>query len=241
MFAQGLLELGGRNCTIRFVSTTGQNRMGSIVGMAYFTQYFYWFPMAHFINLAVSPCLFVGLDSDLRIVQNYKVLSKAKPSVYAYPKEVSASEATTAKKTQTAVLSTHARVQARGKKAETQQTEETKEDQTTTAANGAAAVEPVPEEPADEELTNPFRIVPKQLSVVQTIPHQNYAQIVPGRYQGFVILKKTNPKVVPIYYDEEISRPKPAVTEQPPVSSSGNQYQPIPTSDVEMPEEFSLR
>ena len=53
--ALGIIDAGGRNCTIGLQTQTGNLNMAGIVGMAVFTQYWYWFPFTHFLSLAFSP------------------------------------------------------------------------------------------------------------------------------------------------------------------------------------------
>jgi 26S proteasome regulatory subunit N2 len=72
---------------IKLVSNSGINRASSIVGIALFTQY-YWLPMIHFVNLAISPSMIIDVDSTLKVVKNLKVHTKAKPSIYNYIKEI---------------------------------------------------------------------------------------------------------------------------------------------------------
>ena len=104
--------------------------------------------------------------------------------------------------------------------------------------------EEVPE-PNEEVLSNPCRIVPKQITVIQHIPNQDYIPLLGNRLNGFVLLKKVNETAEPIYFDEE----KPVVeninanannTQNSNVAQSSN-YAPLATTDdVEMPEEFDI-
>merc|ERR1712083_256847 len=48
------------------------------------TQYWYWFPLSHFLALAFTPSCVIALNSELDMpVLQYR--SNAKPSTYAYP------------------------------------------------------------------------------------------------------------------------------------------------------------
>ena len=116
MISKGLMNLGGKNCVINLVSNTGENKMKSIIGMCLFTQYYYWFPMVHMLNLSVSPTFLFNLDDKLKIPINYKMLSKAKPSIYGYPKEEEKDKKKKEIKAEVAVLSTHTRNKAKSKK-----------------------------------------------------------------------------------------------------------------------------
>lgn len=84
IIAQGIIDGGGRNMTINLQSRTGHTNVPGVVGLLVFTQYWYWYPLLHFISLAFIPTCIIGLNSDLKMpVLEYK--SAAKPSLYAYP------------------------------------------------------------------------------------------------------------------------------------------------------------
>ncbi|UKZ75766.1 hypothetical protein TrVFT333_003460 [Trichoderma virens FT-333] len=53
--ALGIIDAGGRNCTIGLQTQTGNLNMAGIVGMAVFTQYWYWFPFTHFLACSTTP------------------------------------------------------------------------------------------------------------------------------------------------------------------------------------------
>ena len=116
MISKGLMNLGGKNLVINLVSNTGENKMKSIIGMCLFTQYYYWFPMIHMLNLSVNPTFLFNLDDKLKLPINYKMLSKAKPSIFGYPKEEEKDEKKKELKAEAAVLSTHTRNKAKSKK-----------------------------------------------------------------------------------------------------------------------------
>jgi 26S proteasome regulatory subunit N2 len=80
--------------------------------MAIFTQYWYWFPLTHFLALSFTPTAIIGVDQDLE-VPSFKFHSNTKPSMFDYPpeQEVKAEEAP--EKVKTAVLSTTAQAKRR--------------------------------------------------------------------------------------------------------------------------------
>ena len=55
ILSQGIIDAGGRNVTVSLQSRTGHTNMKAVVGMLVFTQYWYWFPLSHFLSLAFSP------------------------------------------------------------------------------------------------------------------------------------------------------------------------------------------
>lgn len=110
--AAGVVDAGGRNGVIALTSSTGHPRMTAIVGLAMFTQFWYWYPMVHFIGLSIKPSALICLNQDVKMPK-LKVQCNAPEGMYAYvpsgpPKK--AKEATAAPK---AVLSVTAKSKAR--------------------------------------------------------------------------------------------------------------------------------
>jgi len=121
--ALGIIDAGGRNCTIGLQTQSGNLNMAGIVGMAVFTQYWYWFPFTHFLSLSFTPTSMIGLDHDLEI-PDFKFHSASRPSLFDYPpeQEVKTDEAPTF--IATAVLSTTAQARRRAQKKERAQRRE---------------------------------------------------------------------------------------------------------------------
>ena len=65
ILAQGIIDAGGRNVTVSLQSRTGHTNMMAVVGMLVFTQYWYWFPLSHFLALAFTPSCVIALNSEL--------------------------------------------------------------------------------------------------------------------------------------------------------------------------------
>merc|ERR1712242_392708 len=104
IFAQGIIDAGGRNVTVSLQSRTGHTNMMAVVGMLVFTQYWYWFPLSHFLSLAFTPSCVIALNSELDMpVLQYR--SNAKPSMYAYPPPLEEKTKEKGEKVATAVLS----------------------------------------------------------------------------------------------------------------------------------------
>ena len=128
----GIIDAGGRNCTISLQTQTGNLNMGGIVGMAVFTQYWYWFPLTHFLSLSFTPTSVIGVDQDLE-VPSFKFYSATRPSLFDYPPEQEAKTEDAPEKVKTAVLSTTAQAKRRAQKKEKQQRRESMDiDQTPT-------------------------------------------------------------------------------------------------------------
>lgn len=121
--ALGIIDAGGRNCTIGLQTQTGNLNMAGIVGMAVFTQYWYWFPFTHFLSLAFTPTSIIGLDHDLDII-DAKFHCATKPSLFDYPPEQEVKTEEGPAVIATAILSTTAQAKRRAQKKERAQRRE---------------------------------------------------------------------------------------------------------------------
>jgi 26S proteasome regulatory subunit N2 len=121
--AMGIIDAGGRNCTISLQTQTGNLNMPGIVGAAVFTQYWYWFPLTHFLSLTFTPTAVIGIDQKLE-VPVFKFHSNTRPSLFDYPPEQQAKTDEAPEKVKTAVLSTTAQAKRRAQKKERQQRRE---------------------------------------------------------------------------------------------------------------------
>lgn len=121
--ALGIIDAGGRNCTIGLQTPTGNLNMAAIVGMAVFTQYWYWFPFTHFLSLAFTPTAIIGIDQDLE-VPKLEFHSNTRPSLFDYPPEQEVKTEEAPEKVKTAVLSTTAQAKRREQAKKRQQNRE---------------------------------------------------------------------------------------------------------------------
>ncbi|RMZ79157.1 hypothetical protein DV738_g3530, partial [Chaetothyriales sp. CBS 135597] len=118
--AMGIIDAGGRNCTISLQTQTGNLNMPGIVGALVFTQYWYWFPFAHFLSLSFTPTAIIGLDQKLEVpVFNFHC--NTRPSLFDYPPEQTGKVDEAPEKVKTAILSTTAYARRRQAKKEKQQ------------------------------------------------------------------------------------------------------------------------
>ena len=115
--ALGIIDAGGRNCTIGLQTQTGNLNMAGIVGMAIFTQYWYWFPFTHFLSLSFSPTSIIGLDHELEI-PSFKFHCATRPSLFDYPPEQEVKTEEGPAMIATAILSTTAQAKRRAQKKE---------------------------------------------------------------------------------------------------------------------------
>jgi 26S proteasome regulatory subunit N2 len=49
------------------VCRTGHTNMLGVVGMLVFTQYWYWFPLSHFLSLAFQPTAVIGKQQNVSL------------------------------------------------------------------------------------------------------------------------------------------------------------------------------
>lgn len=112
ILAQGIIDAGGRNVTLSLQSRTGHVNMASVVGMLVFNQFWYWFPLSHFLSLTFSPSAIIGLNADLKMPK-FEFRSNAKPSAFAYAPPLEEKKGRETEKVETAVLSTTAKAKAK--------------------------------------------------------------------------------------------------------------------------------
>lgn len=139
--ALGIIDAGGRNCTISLQTQTGNLNMPGIVGAAVFLQYWYWFPLTHFLSLSFAPTSVIGVDQKLE-VPFFKFHSNTKPSLFDYPPEQQVKTEEAPEKVKTAVLSTTAQAKRRAQRREKQQRRESMDlDQTPTTPKVSEAAD----------------------------------------------------------------------------------------------------
>ncbi|XP_042391400.1 26S proteasome non-ATPase regulatory subunit 1 homolog A-like [Zingiber officinale] len=210
ILASGILDAGGRNVTIRLLSKTKHDKITAVVGLAVFSQFWYWYPLLYFISLAFSPTAFIGLNYDLK-VPKFEFLSNAKPSLFEYPRPTTPPTSISAVKMPTAVLSTAAKAKSRAKKdtehkgsldklsnddassasASTKPSKSTEKDADAMQVETAVEKKLEPEL-SYETLTNPARVVPTQEKYIRFLEGSRYipVKLAPS---GFVLLKDLQP------------------------------------------------
>jgi len=187
ILAQGIIDAGGRNVTVSLQSRTGHTNMLGVVGMLVFCQYWYWFPLSHFLSLAFQPTALIGLNKDLEMpVVQFK--SNAKPSTYGYPAPLEEKKKEDKEKVATAILSIT--VKQKRKQAEKNKKEEEKME-VDEKKEEEVKKEEKKEEPLFENLSNPARVVKSQLRVVQ-LEQEKYQPVKDLGIGGIVILNNVS-------------------------------------------------
>ncbi len=113
ILATGILDAGGRNATISLQSRAGFTKMASVVGMAVWSQYWYWYPLMHFMSLALHPTMIMGLNKDFKLPCEWNIVCDARPSQFSYPKPLEKKKDEKKVHVTTVALSTSAKAKAR--------------------------------------------------------------------------------------------------------------------------------
>jgi 26S proteasome regulatory subunit N2 len=113
ILATGMIDAGGRNCSLSLGSKNGFTKMSTAVGLALWLQHWHWFPMMHMLSLALTPTYTIGLNSDFKYPKNFEIQCNSKPSVFGYPKRLEEKKEEKKKRVETVTLSTTAKSKAR--------------------------------------------------------------------------------------------------------------------------------
>jgi 26S proteasome regulatory subunit N2 len=208
----GIIDAGGRNCTIGLQTPTGTLNMAAIVGMAVFTQYWYWFPLTHFLSLSFTPTAVIGVDQELDI-PSFQFHSSTRPSMFDYPPEAEVKTEEAPEKIKTAVLSTTAQdkrrrmVKERQKRRESMDVDQTPttpkvsaddddkmdldedvkkddKDKTEGASSAETSKKKIEKEKVGYSLENMSRVLPPQVKYI-SFPSERY---VPVKKVGYPLL-----------------------------------------------------
>ncbi|CAG8444505.1 8265_t:CDS:10 [Diversispora eburnea] len=208
VLGQGIIDAGGRNVTISLQSRTGHSNMPAIVGMAVFTQFWYWFPLTHFLSLSLTPTAIIGLNKELKIPK-FEFISNAKPSLFAYPATTKPPTTNVVEKVATAVLSTTAKAKARAKKSEKEKGTADMDVMDTTDDKKDTSDQAKKEEDKDETkddkkgkkkkedsyeiLENMARVLPAQLQYISFPENSRYVPIKKGIVGGILMMIDKSP------------------------------------------------
>ncbi|KAK2623570.1 hypothetical protein QTJ16_007124 [Diplocarpon rosae] len=216
--ALGIIDAGGRNCTIGLQTQTGNLNMAGIVGIAVFTQYWYWFPFTHFLSLSFTPTSIIGLNQNLDLPA-FEFHSATRPSLFDYPpeQEVKTDEAPTL--IATAVLSTTAQAKRRAQKKERAQRrddkmevdehkdgklEEPKDDGEKNASPAELAKKKLEKEKVGYELQNMSRVLPAQLKFI-SFPAGRYKPVKKPT-GGVILMVDTQPDEEVVLIEEKLKK-----------------------------------
>ncbi|XP_060078648.1 26S proteasome non-ATPase regulatory subunit 1-like [Ylistrum balloti] len=210
ILAKGIMDAGGRNMTVSLQSRTGHTNMEAVVGMLVFTQFWFWYPLTHFMSLAFTPTCLIMLNEDLKMPK-IEVRSGAKPSHYAYPANLEEKKDKAKEKVETAVLSITAKQKKKDEKKdktdadkmEVDEDDKEKKEEEEKAEKEKAEKEKAEKEKAEEKkkepepnfmmLSNPARVMKAQLKVL-TLPDGRYIPVKDVSNGGIIMLSNTKPE-----------------------------------------------
>jgi len=212
ILATGIIDAGGRNVMVGLSTRSGHLHGPSVVGMLVFLQFWFWFPLSHFLSLAFRPSAVICLNANLDLPK-IEIKSDAKPSKFAYPPMTEEKKGKEKEKVETAVLSITAKAKARqrAKKIKAEGGSEMETDESTSKTSVSTADVPVKEEPmetAEEKPTpppepvknyqiinNPCRALNQQLKVLSFTKEQTrYAPLKPLSSGGIILLRDRRPE-----------------------------------------------
>jgi 26S proteasome regulatory subunit N2 len=194
IMATGIIDAGGRNVTLALKSRAGHRNMQAVVGLAMFLQYWYWYPLTHFISLAFTPTAIIGLNKDLKMPK-FSFKSNAPPSQFGYPAEVKAPEAEKKKAVEKVELSATrraARGRAGAKKDDKMDVDDKKDDKMDVDEEKKEEEKPVVPEAAFEVLANPARVTGAQVKFISFDADERYQPVTDG-VMGIILLKDNKP------------------------------------------------
>jgi 26S proteasome regulatory subunit N2 len=200
ILATGIIDAGGRNVTCSLRSRHGPKRMCAVVGMTFFVQYWYWYPLTHFLSLTFSPTCAIAINKDFK-VPRLQLDCKTRESLYSYPDPTRPPEKATLEKVATVKLSTTEKVKARKEKKAMDKSGMASSLVSMTASAmsvveesaGEAAAEPKKEEALSHQLRNPCRVLPSQARYVGFASDSRYKPVVQGIVHGIIVVADLRP------------------------------------------------
>lgn len=206
IIATGIIDAGGRNCSLFLGSRNGFTKMNSVVGLVLWLQHWHWYPMMQMFSLALTPTYTIGLNKDFKFPKKFEIVCNSKPSAFAYPKKLEEKKEEKKKRVETVALSTTAKEKARQarkrakggadmdveeEKKESAEEEKMELDKEEEEKKSKKKREP---EPTTFRVGNPSRITTAQSLVCEFDLSQRYRPIRPEEKPiGVIILTDSTP------------------------------------------------
>lgn len=203
--AQGIINAGGRNVTIQLENPeTNTLDTKSIVGLVMFSQFWYWFPLAHFLSLSFTPTSVIAVNSKDLSIPKFELNCFSRPDVFDYPKMYEEKSSKEVAKVATAVLSTTARAKARAKRMKKEKGEDNEDIQ----ENAEDKTEKDNEEETKSkegfvknrysatpyQLENMKRVLPQQARYISFIKESRFTPVRKNKnISGIIVLHDTKP------------------------------------------------
>merc|ERR1711884_498602 len=210
----------------------GHTSMLGVVGMLVFTQYWYWFPLTHFLSLAFRPTAVIGLNSNLDMPV-VKFRSAAKPSTYGYPPALEEKKKEDKEKVTTAVLSITNKQKKKDAEKKKGKDGEEKMDVDEKKDDKKEKMEKEKDEPEPnfEMLSNPARVMKAQLKVV-TLEDEKYMPMKNISIGGVIILDRAQ-----LENDEKEEIVEPILVNKGGSSTDSEEEEPAPPEPFEYTED----
>jgi len=196
IMAAGILDAGGRNLTVGCRVPSGHLRRASVVGLALFTQYWYWYPLTYFLSLVFQPAALIGLNGDLD-QPKFEIQSSCKRSLFAYPPPLAEETSDRGgKKMPPAKLSITERQRERRRKDQGRSSKDQGASSSTSMEvdhkppTGSSSKRP---EPDSHMIENPARVVPQQEPYISFPPDCRWQPVKVKATAGILMLKDTKP------------------------------------------------
>jgi 26S proteasome regulatory subunit N2 len=215
ILALGIMDVGGRNAVVSMVSRSGFLIDTSVVGVAVWLQYWFWFPLLHFLSLAVTPTALISLTGEMKIPTGFQPVCDAPPSWFAYIPAMEEKKENKVEKMTKMELSVSAKAKAKANAKAKQENGDVEMTPTPMSpspvvVDSASTGDVKPENVSDaivkvEEtvhslqvaevtsfvLTNPARVTPSQAKFVSMPPASRYrpVQDLQAINSGIVVLK----------------------------------------------------
>lgn len=224
ILATGIIDAGGRNVTCSLRSRHGPKRMCAVVGMTVFLQYWYWYPLTHFLSLTFSPTCAIAINKDFK-VPKLQLDCNTRESLFSYPDPTRPPEKATLEKVATVKLSTTEKVKARKERKAMDKSGMGSSLVSMSASAvsvaeesfGESAVEPKSkEEAASHLLRNPCRVLPAQARFVNFPSDCRYKPVVQGCVHGIIVVADHRPNEEAQFVVPVIVLPDNAVEEEEP-------------------------
>ncbi|KAK5780180.1 hypothetical protein RI543_002724 [Arxiozyma heterogenica] len=203
--AQGIINAGGRNVTIQLDNPeTNTLDTKSIVGLVMFSQFWYWFPLAHFLSLSFTPTSVIAVNSKDLSIPKFELNCFSRPDVFDYPKMYEEKSSKEVAKVATAVLSTTARAKARAKRMKKEKGEDNEDIQ----ENAEDKTEKDNEEETKSkegfvknrysatpyQIENMKRVLPQQARYISFIKESRFTPVRKNKnISGIIVLHDTKP------------------------------------------------
>ena len=199
ILATGIIDAGGRNVTCSLRSRHGPKRMRAVVGMTFFVQYWYWYPLTHFLSLTFSPTCAIAINKDFKMPK-LQLECSTRESLYSYPDPTRPPEKATLEKVATVKLSVTEKVKARKEKKAMDKSGMASSLVSMSASvmsvveeSAEAGAEPKKEEAPSHFLRNPSRVLPAQSRFVSFTSDSRYKPVVQGLVHGIIVVADLRP------------------------------------------------